>query len=208
MLFTTLLSVFAIAHSALAGVYITNPVGSTKQQGGQVITVTWADDGNTPTVGSIGPCTIDIYTGSKTVQTQLQNLAASVDVSKASSVSATVDPSIGPNGSFYFIRVTSLNLKDTANPQYPYQAFSAKFELQGMSGNFSQAVLAQIQDSGVSPSSVTSASKAATSSTSSTATKVAGAASAATSSSAASPKQVASGGLLALLVGVAGYVAL
>lgn len=41
MLFTTLLSVFAIAHSALAGVYITNPVGSTKQQGGQVITVTW-----------------------------------------------------------------------------------------------------------------------------------------------------------------------
>ena len=114
-------------------------------------TDTTADDGNTPTVGSIGPCTIDIYTGSKTVQTQLQNLAASVDVSKASSVSATVDPSIGPNGSFYFIRVTSLNLKDTANPQYPYQAFSAKFELQGMSGNFSQAVLAQIQDSGVSP---------------------------------------------------------
>ena len=107
-----------------------------------------ADDGNTPTVGSIGPCTIDIYTGSKTVQTQLQNLAASVDVSKASSVSVTVDPTIGPNGDFYFIRVSSLSLKDTINPQYPYQAFSAKFELQGMTGNFTPAVLAQIQDAG------------------------------------------------------------
>jgi hypothetical protein len=107
-----------------------------------------ADDGNTPTVGSIGPCTIDIYTGGKTQQTQLQNLAQTVDVSKASSVSVTVDPTIGPDGDFYFIRVTSLGLKDTTNPQYPYQAFSAKFALTGMSGNFSQAVLAQISDSG------------------------------------------------------------
>ena len=107
-----------------------------------------ADDGNTPTVASIGPCTIDIYTGSKNQQTQLQNLGKSVDVSKASSVSVTVDPSIGPNGDYYFVRVTSLGLKDTTNPQYPYQAFSAKFELDGMSGNFSQAILAQIADSG------------------------------------------------------------
>ena len=57
-----------------------------------------ADDGKTPTVGSIGPCSVDLYTGSMNVQTQLQNLAASVDVSKASSISATINPSVGQSG--------------------------------------------------------------------------------------------------------------
>lgn len=75
----------------------------------------------------MGPCSIDLYTGSVNSQVQLQNLAASVDVSKASSVSATIDPKAGQSGGYYFVRFTSLSLKDATNPQYPYQAFSAKF---------------------------------------------------------------------------------
>lgn len=103
-----------------------------------------ADDGKTPTVASIGPCSIDLYTGSMDVQTKLQNLAANVDVSKASSVSATIDPSVGQSGmsnptkvdrkavlmgigAYYFVRFSSLGLHDTTNPQYMYEAFSAIF---------------------------------------------------------------------------------
>ncbi len=70
-----------------------------------------ADDGNSPTLASIGPCSIDIYTGSRDQQTGLQNLAASVDVSKASSVTATINPTIGSNG----MSTLSLNHSST-NP--------------------------------------------------------------------------------------------
>ena len=70
---------------------------------------------------------MDIYVGSVTQQTWLQNLAASVDVSKTSSISSTIHPDIGQSGDYYFVRFTSLGLKDTKNPQYPYQQFSAKF---------------------------------------------------------------------------------
>jgi hypothetical protein len=39
----------------------------------------------------------------------------------------TIDTSIGEDGDYYFVRFTSLGLKDSKNPQYPYQSFSAKF---------------------------------------------------------------------------------
>lgn len=64
-----------------------------------------ADDGTTPTVAQIGVCSIDLYTGSATQQTFLQNLAASVDVSKASTVVATIDPTVGQSG-------TSMSIDD------------------------------------------------------------------------------------------------
>jgi hypothetical protein len=87
-----------------------------------------ADDGQSPSVGDIGVSSIDLYTGSVNQQTFLQNLAASVDVSKISQISTTIDPSVGQTGPYYFVRFASLNLKDSTNPQYPYQAYSAKFE--------------------------------------------------------------------------------
>lgn len=40
-LFGTFVAALALANSALAGVYITNPVASTQGQGGQVLTVQW-----------------------------------------------------------------------------------------------------------------------------------------------------------------------
>lgn len=67
----------------------------------ETLTVSTEDDGNTPTLASIGPCSVDIYTGSTNQQILLQNLAASVDVSKASTISATIDPSIGQDGGFF-----------------------------------------------------------------------------------------------------------
>ncbi|WWC62768.1 uncharacterized protein I303_105365 [Kwoniella dejecticola CBS 10117] len=146
----------AALQPVLAGVYITSPVAGTPATGGQVLEVKWADDGKTPTVGSVGPCSVDIYTGSVNNQIKLQNLAASVDVSKTSSISATIDPSIGQDDSHYFVRFTSLSLKSESNPQYPYEAFSAMFTINSMTGKFDSATLAAI-DAGNSTSSAASA---------------------------------------------------
>lgn len=64
------------------------------------LTTTTADDGNTPTLGDIGPCSVDLYTGSVYKQVQLQNLAASVDVSKTAQIMTTIDPSAGETGQY------------------------------------------------------------------------------------------------------------
>ncbi|RSH90930.1 hypothetical protein EHS25_010106 [Saitozyma podzolica] len=208
---TTLIALLALAHSALAGVYITSPVAGTVATGGQVLNVSWADDGNTPTVASVGPCTVDLYTGSMTQQTKLQNLAASVDVSKTSSISATIDPTVGQSGNYYFVRFTSLGLKDATNSAYYYEAFSAKFTINSMTGTFSASVLAELAaNSTTSSTTAASASKTSAVASASSSSKASGsvaAAAASTSKSAALP-QLAAPGLLAALVGIAGWIAL
>jgi hypothetical protein len=62
-------------------------------------------------------------------------------------------------GNYYFVRFASLSLKDSTNPQYPYQAYSAKFtyvpsnnypwqelinSLDQMDGSFNATILAAI----------------------------------------------------------------
>ena len=105
------------------------------------------DDGTTPHLATIGSSQIALYTGSATQQTFLQELAASIDVSTSNSVDAWIDSNLGPSGmlwffgspfmlitdgmslsgNYYFIRITSNSLKDAAQPQYPYQSYSARF---------------------------------------------------------------------------------
>ncbi|WVR06492.1 hypothetical protein IAU60_003523 [Kwoniella sp. DSM 27419] len=205
-----LLIAAAALQPVLAGVYITSPVAGTSAIGGQVIEVKWADDGNTPTVGSVGPCSVDIYTGSTNNQIKLQNLAASVDVSKTSSISATIDPSIGQDDSHYFVRFTSLNLKSPSNPQYPYEAFSAMFSISAMTGTFNSTTLAAISagngTSSVtsSPSSKTTAAGLAASVTSSG--KASASASAGHSSGAL--KEMAPAGALLAAAGFVSYLVL
>ncbi|WWC70911.1 uncharacterized protein I206_104863 [Kwoniella pini CBS 10737] len=180
-----LLIAAAALQPVLAGVYITAPVSGTPATGGQVLEVKWADDGKTPTVASVGPCSVDIYTGSVNNQVKLQNLAASVDVSKTSSISATIDPSIGQDDSHYFIRFTSLSLKSETNSQYPYEAFSAMFTINSMTGKFDSATLAAI-DAGNSTSSSSSASSGSSAVSNSSSKTTAGLAASASSKSSAS----------------------
>jgi hypothetical protein len=71
-----------------------------------------------------------------------------VDVTTTTTTDFTVDPTVGENGKFYFIRFSSVSLKNGANP---YLSFSAIFALDGMTGTFNQTVKNQIQ--GVSSSS-------------------------------------------------------
>ncbi|ORX37233.1 hypothetical protein BD324DRAFT_625364 [Kockovaella imperatae] len=137
-----------LARSALATIYTTSPVASTVATGGQVLNVSWADDGQSPSVSQVGPCSIDIFVGSSTQQVWLQNLGESVDVSKTSAISSTINPSIGQSGDYYFIKYVSLNFKDPKNPQYPYTQYSARFTINAMTGNFNSSVMALIDSTG------------------------------------------------------------
>ncbi|WRT67948.1 uncharacterized protein IL334_004922 [Kwoniella shivajii] len=216
-----LLIAAAALQPVLAGVYITSPVGTTQATGGQVIEVKWADDGKTPTVASVGPCSVDIYTGSTNNQIKLQNLAASVDVSKTSSISATIDPSIGQDDSHYFVRFTSLSLKSETAPQYPYEAFSAMFSISSMTGSFNQTTLAAISasnsttvsssngSSSNSSSSGSSASSKVTAGLAASASKSGSSASASASkSTSAALKDVVPAGMLLGAAGIVSYLIL
>ncbi|KAF9260646.1 hypothetical protein L218DRAFT_962231 [Marasmius fiardii PR-910] len=141
----------SLASFAFATVFITSPIDGTVFTGGQKATIRWQDSPDKPSLADWGNSKVSIYTGNAIQQSSLQQIAASVDVSKVNTVEFTVDPSIGPNGKFYFIRVESLALKDSKSPQYPALAFSAKFELNGMSGKFSAAVQAQVDGEQANP---------------------------------------------------------
>lgn len=119
------LSLLALLPLATATIYTTNPVGKTVAVGDQVLKVDWSDDGATPTVQTIGKCSIDLCIGTQTQQTCLLNLGASVDVSAASTLSTTIDATIGENGKHYFIKYSSLDHQ--VNGQ-AYTQFSATFE--------------------------------------------------------------------------------
>lgn len=119
------LTLLALAAPALATIYTTNPVASTKHNGGEVLEIEWQDDGSAPTLETVGVCSIDLCIGSTTNQTCIQNLAESVDVSKAETVSTTIDPTIGENYDAYFIKYTASNYSVAGQP---YMQFSARFE--------------------------------------------------------------------------------
>ncbi|KAG1814174.1 hypothetical protein EV424DRAFT_1414307 [Suillus variegatus] len=142
---------FALAGSALANVFITSPVASTTFTAGQQATVNWQDDGLSPNLTSFGASLIGIYTGNANQQTLLQTISSSVDVSTISSVNFTPDGTIGPDSNEYFVRFTSINLKDATNSQFPAEAFSAKFTMTGMTGTFNATVQAEINGQSTAP---------------------------------------------------------
>jgi len=143
-MFTRLAIVLALSAVAFGNVFITAPVSTTTWAAGTPQTVSWQDDGTTPTLQSFGPAKISIYVGGAQQQTLLQAITPSLDVSTAGSIQFTPDPTIGPNSDQYFIRFESLSLKDPTTPTAPALAFSAKFSMTGMTGTFSPAIQAQI----------------------------------------------------------------
>jgi len=146
---TPLLLAFAAAVSAT--IFTTSPVGSTTFPAGQPATITWEDDGKPPTLQEFGAAKISIYVGNAKQQTPLQLLTGSVDVGTTTTFQFTPEASIGPNSGEYFIRYESLALKDPGAPEFPALAFSAKFSLSGMSGEFNETVQAQIDGQVTAP---------------------------------------------------------
>jgi hypothetical protein len=159
-------------------------------------------------VAEIGPSSIDLYTGSVNQQTFLQNLAASVDVGKTDSISAMINSSVGESGPNYFVRFRSLALKDATNPQYNYQAYSAKFDITDMTGKFNATVLAQISADPNQPSN-TRATSAVVAAATSKAPAAASASPSASQSTGAAGHAFASPALAVVAVmGAASYLVL
>jgi len=159
------LSLAAIAPLAHATVFMTNPTASTNIPAGKPFSITWQDDGKAPNLTAFGPATVGLYVGSESVQDELQAIG-NVDVSQVNTISWTPDATAGPNYNSYFIRITSVSLKDPNQTQFNAEAFSAKFTLSGMTGTFNSTVQAVI--SGSAASSGAASTPAATSGSGST----------------------------------------
>jgi len=200
----------ALAASALANLYITSPIATTTFTGGQQATISWQDNGQSPSLVQFGNATFAIYVGNAIQQTPLQTIVTNVNVSTTSSLVFTPDGTIGPDSSEYFVRVTSLTLMDPTQPQFPQEAFSAKFTMTGMTGTFNSTIQAQIDGQSTAPigaktttsGSSSSVSAAKTTSVSATTTKATAAATAKPSSNSAG-KPVITGfvGFVAALIG-------
>jgi uncharacterized transporter YbjL len=147
-MFSKALLISSLISVTFATVFVTNPVASTTLTGGQPATITWEDDGNPPTLAEFGSSMISIYSGNAQQQTSLKLLNNSLDVSSTSSLTFTVDPTIGPNSGHYFIRFQSNNGKNGSNPDL---AFSAQFTLTNMTGTFSPLVQSEIDGLSTAP---------------------------------------------------------
>jgi len=159
--FLSLLGSFTLLSNVLATVFMTSPTASTTCTGGQQCTISWNDDGKPPTLVQFGLASIGIFVGSVSSQTEIQHIQDGVNVATTAAVQFTVNPSIGPNSNVYFIRFTSAAFKDPNNAAFPAESFTAKFTLNGMSGQFNSTIQDQIN--GASSAPVPSPSAPATS---------------------------------------------
>ncbi|KAG8798175.1 hypothetical protein FRC17_007544 [Serendipita sp. 399] len=168
-MFKALIALAAAISPVVADLAVTEPVATTTCTGGQVCNIAWRDNGSSPSLSTLGLCTVALYTGGRQQQTFLQPIAfpTPIDVSTTAAIQFTVDPTVGPNDNNYFIRFTSLNhtqTNTTGSP--PYLSFSAKFILAGMTGTFNQTVLQQIAGGTSGSASASTASQTASSSVS------------------------------------------
>jgi hypothetical protein len=62
------------------------------------------------------------------------------------SITFIPDPNAGENSKSYFIKMISINFADPAMPQYKATAYSAMFELTGMTGKFNSVRCTQCFD--------------------------------------------------------------
>ncbi|KAN0062275.1 hypothetical protein ACQY0O_005456 [Thecaphora frezii] len=155
---STLVTMVALAAgSAMATVVVTLPVASTTGSGGERLEVQWKDDGTAPKAADWGSLNIFLCTGSHDVQYRLQELGTAVSTDKTDG-KYKIDPTVGPNGGYYFIRFEGT--QPGADGKAP-MAFSARFTLDNMSGNFNQTVMDQVNGAGgtASPGGGASATK-------------------------------------------------
>lgn len=114
---------------------------STTGHGGKRLDIAWNDDGKAPTHRDWGRVNIYLATGSRDVQFKLQTLDRNVSYNQGRA-SCQIDPSVGPNGGYYFIRFEGTN---TTTNAIPAMAFSARFSLDQMKGTFNQTIMSTIQ---------------------------------------------------------------
>jgi len=152
-MFSKALLISSLTSVAFASVFVTAPIGSTTYPAGtDGALVSWIPGNSTPSLEQFGPSSIAIYVGNAKQQTSLQVLNSNVDVSKVSSITFNPNANIGPDSNEYFIRFQSISGVDSSQtPPIPYLAFSAKFTLTNMSGNFNASVQAEIAGQSTAP---------------------------------------------------------
>ncbi|GAA5963498.1 hypothetical protein JCM3765_006257 [Sporobolomyces pararoseus] len=148
---STSLLLATLSQVALGAVYIVKPDGSDSFNAGKKITITWLDNDSKPAASEMGPSTLYIATGSTTAHTNLATIAHIADPSKQLEAPVEFDASWGPESDQYFMLLESDSAKDANNQ--PLQAFSARFQLNRMKGQFPAAALAQLEGSSSTPSS-------------------------------------------------------
>jgi hypothetical protein len=203
-MFSKALIVLAVAAQVFATPFITSPVASTTFSGGKEATITWIDQGGAPSLKDFGPSRISLYVGNAQQQTSLQVLG-DVDLSTANQLKFVPTASVGPNSDEYFIRIESINLKDAAAPQYPALAFSAKFTLDSMTGQWTPAIEAQIAGQSTAPLAGQTPAKTAPAATS-TGTSTKAAPTTTASNTAASGSATANNGAISAKAGWAGMI--
>lgn len=161
--FLTIVLVLAVSLQFAAAVpAFTSPVASTTGQGGQKLKLRWQDNNKSPKYDDKdwGNSTIFLAVGSQNTQFKLQTLASNVSPHRHGG-SYTIDKSVGPSGKYYFIRMEGSEKDSSGNP---VMAFSARFELKGMSGQFNSTVLSAASGTDGPSSSGSSGSSASSSS--------------------------------------------
>jgi len=162
------LTLLALSCSALASISITNPIASTSLAGGKTLKVAWTADSDktTPLASAFGNSSVSIYTGSSSTQYLLETFGY-LNPHKTLSISKVVPKTLGPDATLYFIRIESLAATDSAGN--PLEAFSARFTLTGMSGEFTAVESSANAD--VSVASSTAAAAVTTKASTKTSTK-------------------------------------
>ncbi|KAF9078405.1 hypothetical protein BDP27DRAFT_1280961 [Rhodocollybia butyracea] len=165
-MFTKVAVISALVSSAFATVFITSPTNTSTFTAGQQATVTWKDNGNSPSLASWGNASVGIWAGNANQQTMLQSISTSVNVSSTTSIQFVPSASIGPNGQEYFIRIQSNTLTDSSNSGFPEMSFSALFTMAGMTGTFNASVSAEVAGQSTAPIGGTTSAGSSTASTS------------------------------------------
>ncbi|GAA6047098.1 hypothetical protein JCM3770_004196 [Rhodotorula araucariae] len=138
---TAVASLAALAYAAsavLATPYVYKPVEASHYKAGDSFTVSWRDNGEAPLSSTYGETTVSLYTGSTTQQIELAKLGTVTDPATDTEVRITIDPTWGPDSDDYFIRIQSVAGTDPTGA--PLQAFSARFALSQMTGEWSSSV--------------------------------------------------------------------
>jgi len=203
-MFSKALIVLAVAAQALATVFVTAPVATTTWTGGQSVVISWIEGPGAPSLADFGAARITVSTGNALEQTHLQIVSESIDVSAEGQIAFDLDASIGPVSDEYFIRIESLALMDEEAPQYPALSFSSKFQLNGMTGEFTAEALEQIAGQSTAPI----ASAASTGTPSSSSSRVMTTTSRSTSASASESAEAAAEEEDGALAHTAGFAAL
>jgi hypothetical protein len=201
-----LLACVASLQSVLATPYFTAPVAATTANGGSKLQVKWTDNGKSPTYDAKnwGNATLWLAAGSENTQYKLQTIKANFAPSRKS-VSFTVDKTIGPSGQYYFIRMEGT---DTGSNGYPVMSFSARFTLNGMSGQFNSTVLqAAMGQEGSASGSSSAMSTAVTRTSAATNTATAASSSTTTSKSSAAGRLSSNNNFVAVMgAGVLAFI--